>query len=111
VHADTIGGRLGPMLAVTILYPQTDDSTFDMDYYTSTHMPLFAEVLGDACQGWGAVEVNDGTYAAIGWAMVTDQDAFNAAMKEGGAKVMADVPNYTNVRPQTLIGTVAGGSQ
>ena len=99
------------MIAVTILYPQTDDSSFDMDYYTSTHMPLFAEVLGDACEGWGAASVNNGKWAAIGWAMVSSQDAFDAAMKEGGAKVMADVPNYTNVQPELLVGTVAGGSQ
>jgi uncharacterized protein (TIGR02118 family) len=99
------------MIAVTILYPKTDDSTFDMDYYTSSHMPMFAEVLGEACQGWGAVTLTSGKYAAMGWAMVTSQDAFDAAMATGGAKVMGDVPNYTNVKPELLIGEVAGGSQ
>ena len=98
------------MLVITILYPRTDDSTFDMDYYTGTHMPMFAEVLGDACQGWGAAAIPAGNYAAMGWAMVTDQDAFNGAMAEGGAKVMADVPNYTNVQPELLVGNYAGGS-
>lgn len=99
------------MIAVTILYPKTDDSTFDMDYYTSTHMPMFADALGDACQGWGAVTIGSGKYAAMGWAMVSSQDAYNAAMSEHGAKIMADIPNYTNVRPELLVGEVAGGSQ
>ena len=99
------------MLAVTILYPRTDDSTFDMDYYTSTHMPMLAEALGDACQGWGAANIADGKYAAMGWAVVSDQASWGAAMKEHGAKIMGDVPNYTNVRPEMLIGEIAGGSQ
>ena len=80
-----------------------------MDYYTSSHMPMFAEALGDACQGWGAVAIADGKYPAMGWAMVTDQAAFDAAMGEHGAKIIGDVPNYTNVQPDLLIGEVAGG--
>ncbi|MEQ8436952.1 MAG: EthD family reductase [Ilumatobacter fluminis] len=98
------------MIAVTILYPRTDDSTFDMDYYTSTHMPMLADALGDACKGWGAATLGDGKYAAMGWATVDSQDAFNAAMAEHGAKIMGDVPNYTNVQPELLVGEVAGGS-
>lgn len=98
------------MIAVTILYPKTDDSTFDMDYYCSTHMPMLAESLGDACQGWGAATTG-GKWAAMGWAVVESQDAFNAAMTEHGAKIMGDVPNYTNVQPEMIIGEIAGGSQ
>jgi uncharacterized protein (TIGR02118 family) len=98
------------MLAITILYPRTDDSTFDMDYYVGSHMPMFAEALGDACQGWGAASVAAGSYAAMGWAMVSDQAAFDAAMAEHGAKIMGDVPNYTNVRPELLVGEITGGS-
>ena len=33
-------------MCMTILYPKTDDATFDMDYYTSTHMPMVAKALG-----------------------------------------------------------------
>lgn len=98
------------MLVVTILYPKSDGSTFDMDYYTGTHMPLFAEVLGDSCQGWGAASIEDGKYHAIGWATVESQEAFDAAMASGGAKVMGDVPNYTTVTPELLVGTYTGGA-
>jgi uncharacterized protein (TIGR02118 family) len=99
------------MIAVTILYPRTDDSTFDMDYYTSTHMPMFAESLGDACQGWGAADIAKGKFAAMGWIVADSQDAFRAAMAEHGAKIQGDVPNYTNVQPEMLIGEITGGSQ
>jgi uncharacterized protein (TIGR02118 family) len=98
------------MIAVTILYPQTDESTFDIDYYTGSHMPMFADALGDACQGWGAATINNGKWAAMGWAMVTTQDAFNGAMAEHGAKIMGDVANYTNVQPELIVGEIAGGS-
>ena len=94
------------MISVHILYPKTDDSTFDMDYYTSTHMPMLADALGDACTGWGASSTG-GKWAAIGWATVTSKEAFDAGMAEHGAKIMADVGNYTNVQPEMLIGDVA----
>ena len=32
-------------------------------------------------------------------------------MAEHGAKIMGDIPNYTNVQPELLVGEVAGGSQ
>ena len=99
------------MIAMTILYPRTDDSTFDMDYYTSSHMPMLAEALGDACQGWGAATIPDGKYMAMGWAMITDQNGLDAGMAAHGAKIMGDVPNYTNVQPELLVGEIAGGSQ
>lgn len=89
------------------MYPRTDDdSTFDMDYYTSTHMPMLADALGDACKAWGASAVAAGPWQAIGWVTVESQDAFNAAMGEHGAAIMADVANYTNVSPEMVIGEV-----
>lgn len=95
------------MISVHILYPKTDDSTFDMDYYTSTHMPMLADALGDACSGWGATATKGGDWAAIGWATVESQEAFDNAMATAGAAIMGDVPNYTNVAPQLVIGDIA----
>jgi len=95
------------MISVHILYPRTDDSTFDMDYYVQSHMPMLANALGDSCQGWGATSVMAGDLAAIGWAMVESKDAFDAAMAEHGAAIMGDVPSYTNVEPQLVLGDVA----
>lgn len=34
------------MFKVTILYPNGDDKTFDMDYYEKKHMPMVAGFLG-----------------------------------------------------------------
>ena len=96
------------MISVHILYPRTDEnSTFDMDYYVSTHMPMLADALGDACVGWGATAVADGDLIAIGWAVAENQDAVNSALAEHGAAIAADVANYTNVAPQLVMGEVA----
>lgn len=73
----------------------------------STHMPMFADALGDACTSWGASTSNGGNFMAIGWAMVESQEALDAGLAAHGAKIMGDVPNYTNVRPDMVIGTVA----
>lgn len=95
------------MISVHIMYPNTDESTFDMDYYTATHMPMLADAIGEACLAWGATSVQSGgSWAAIGWCRVESHDAFNSAMAEHGAKIMGDIPNYTNVSPELIIGDV-----
>ena len=99
------------MNSVLIMYPKGDDTHFDMDYYTSTHMPMFAEALGEVCQGWGVMEPMGNDYHAVAWAVLSDLGAFGEAMKERGGPVLADVPNYTNTQPQMLLGPVTGGSQ
>lgn len=99
------------MIVITILYPRTDESTFDMEYYTSTHMPMLSDALGDAGHGWGAAAFDDGKYAAMGWAVADSKDAFDAAMAEHGAAIMGDVANYTNVQPELLVGEITGGNE
>jgi len=95
------------MITVYIMYPKTDDSTFDMDYYTSTHMPMLANALGDSCKGWGATTIGAGAWEAIGWCNVESQEALDLGLKEHGGAIMGDVPNYTNVQPQLVVGEVA----
>lgn len=98
------------MICTTILYPRADDSTFDMDYYTSTHLPMVAKPFGDACRSWGAATVASGSYSAMGWLMIENMDSFNAVTTEHGATFAADVANYTNLQPEVIIGEVAGSS-
>ena len=97
------------MNSVMIMYPKSEGTHFDMDYYCSTHMPMFAEALGDVCQGWGVMAPMGDDYHAIAWAMLSDMGAFGEAMKERGGPVLADIPNYTNTQPQMVMGSVVGG--
>jgi uncharacterized protein (TIGR02118 family) len=93
------------MISVVILYPKSDDTTFDMEYYTTKHMPMFAEAIGDACTGWG-VSGPAHKYHAVAWATVDSKEAFDAAMTERGKEILGDVPNYTNTRAEMIIGEV-----
>ena len=94
------------MIGVTILYPQEEGSTFDIDYYTNSHMPMFVGHLGDACKSWGVIAAQGPQYHAVGWAMVHSTDALNAAMAEHGAEILGDMPNYTGVTPTLIVGDV-----
>lgn len=94
------------MIGVTILYPREEGSTFDIDYYTNSHMPMFAGHLGEACQAWGVIAADGPQYHCVGWAMVDSADAFNSAMAEHGAEIIGDVPNYTTVTPTLIVGNV-----
>lgn len=94
------------MHVITILYPKGDDTTFDMDYYKSTHMPMFAEAIGDNMSGWGIAQARGDQYHCVAWAMVADLDAYKAALAEHGARIMADVPNYTAASPVMITGDV-----
>ncbi|SDT24746.1 EthD family reductase [Microlunatus soli] len=96
------------MIRVTFLYPKTAESTFDMDYYTSTHMPMLAATLGNDCHGWGADKITSGPYEAIGWTLVSNAEAWAAATATG--KIRADVANYTNVFPAVAIGDVVSST-
>jgi uncharacterized protein (TIGR02118 family) len=94
------------MISVTILYPRTDESTFDMDYYTSTHMPMFADALDGACKSWTVSAVAKGPWTATGFVLIESKAAFDVAMATHGAKIGADLANYTNVAPTMIIGEV-----
>ena len=43
--------------------------------------------------------------------MIDSQEAFDSAMAEHGGKIMGDIPNYTNVQPEVLVGPITGGSE
>ena len=94
------------MISVLVLYPDTENASFDMDYYRSKHLPLFASLLGDACMSWGAATVKNGDWVAMGWAIVTSQEAFDAAMAEHGERIRADIPNFTNIELHRVVGDI-----
>jgi uncharacterized protein (TIGR02118 family) len=94
------------MIRIAVLYPNSDGSTFDVDYYKRTHMPLVQEKLGSL--GLLGCEVDAGipglgdehpAYAAIGYMFFETRKAFLAGFAQVGAELVADVLNYTNIQP------------
>ena len=94
------------MITATVLYPNQEGSTFDIDYYCTKHMPMVAERLGAACKSMsvehGVGGMMPGTPAAfVVLAHMTFEslEAFQAAFTPHAAEIFADIPNYTSIQP------------
>ncbi len=101
------------MIKVSVLYPNTDTTSFDMDYYCNSHMPMVKEKLGDACKnisvegglGGGAPD-SPPPYIAMGHLYFDSVDDFQSAFGPHAEAIMADIPNYTNVNPVLQVSEV-----
>ena len=100
------------MISLTVLYPKTADSHFDMDYYLNTHTLLVKERLTSG--GLMGVDLRQGlaggggpdspaTYAMICNLNFGTAEELQTAMNTHGAELMADIPNFTNVQPTMQI--------
>ena len=101
------------MIKVTILYPNGDGKKFDMDYYSSKHMPLVASLLGDSLKLFGIDKGIGGRtpgepipYLAIGYLYFDKLSAFQNSFRPHAEKIVSDIPNYTNIQPVVQISEV-----
>lgn len=102
-------------LSLQVLYPASDEAVFDYDYYLETHLPLIEEHWGDLIETFEASRGLAGgpdvppPYLLIATITFADQEALETAMGEKGSAIIDDVANFTNVRPQILVGEVLMG--
>lgn len=108
-HAEVKKG----MIKVTILYPNGEGKKFDMDYYSSKHMPMIASLLGDSLKlyeidkGIGGRTPGDAVpYLAIGYLYFDKLSAYQNSFKPHAEKIRGDVQNYTNIQPIVQISEV-----
>lgn len=96
------------MIKVSVLYPKSDDSHFDIDYYCDSHMPMVKDCLGSACKSIAAEDGVDPSqpFHGIGHMFFDTVEDFQAAFGANAEKIMADVQNYTNVEPVLQISQV-----
>lgn len=95
------------MIKVSVMYPNSEGATFDIEYYCNKHMPMVEELLGDALKG-GAVDsgIAGGApgeaapFIAMGHLTFESAEAFQGAFGPNAKKILADIPNYTNTQPQ-----------
>ena len=101
------------MVVITVMYPLTAESRFDMDYYVNSHLPLVCRLL----EPMGQREVriyrglSDGgagapAYGVIAELLFDDLDAVTAALTAHGAETQADIPNFTDSIPVIQISEV-----
>lgn len=93
------------MHKVTVLYPKSDDSTFDMEYYKTVHRDLVVKHMD--VERFDIDEGLDGPYMAMGHLYWPTAEAMQAGMSAPGtADTAADVKNFTNVQPQFQVSQV-----
>ena len=101
------------MTKVSVLYPNGEGKTFDMDYYLNTHLPMVEGLLGDSLKG-ASVEKGLGSaepgspapYACIGTMYFDSVDDFGKSFGPNAGKIMGDLPNFTNAEPAVQISEV-----
>ena len=104
------------MISLTVLYPKTADSHFDMDYYLNTHTPLVKERLTSI--GLISVDLRAGLAGGAGpdsppdYAMICNLnfggiEELQNAMAAHGLELTGDIPNFTNVQPTMQISQTA----
>jgi uncharacterized protein (TIGR02118 family) len=98
---------------VSILYPNGEDKTFDMDYYEKKHMPMVAGFLGknlkfyEIDKGIAGRTPNDKPpFVAIGYFYVSDIAEYNKAIAQNRDAVISDFKNYTNIQPVVQISEI-----
>lgn len=101
------------MIKVSVLYPNSEGSNFDMDYYCDIHVPMVQKKLGSALKGvaveqglGGAEPGSSATYAAMGHLLFETVEAFQAAFGPHASAIIADIPNYTDVQPTIQVSEI-----
>lgn len=101
------------MIKVSVLYPNTPDGHFDLDYYLTRHIPLVQERCGDALKR-GEIEqgINAGEpgtkppFRISGHLFFESTGAMENSLFRHMPELLADIPNYTNIQPTLQISEV-----
>lgn len=101
------------MIRLTIMYPDSEDAYFDMDYYLSRHIAMVQEKCGSALkecsveQGLGgAAPGAKAPYRVIAHLCVDSMEDFEKYVAPHDPDFAADVSNFTNIRPVIQINEV-----
>lgn len=101
------------LFKVTILYPNGDDKTFDMDYYEKKHMPMVAGFIGKNLKFYeidkgisGRTASDKAPFAAIGYFFIHDVAEYNKAIAQNRDAIVNDFKNYTNIQPVIQISEI-----
>jgi uncharacterized protein (TIGR02118 family) len=119
IHGQAGESRSAPKIGdtcLTILYKNSDDVRWDVDYYRKHHMPLIMRLYGPQAIGRFELRKGDagqapGTKPAfIGCVniYINDQSAFDAAGKEHGPTLVEDVPHFSSVMPSAFPTVIHG---
>ncbi|KAL7622581.1 hypothetical protein AAE478_008088 [Parahypoxylon ruwenzoriense] len=99
------------LTTVSVVYPA--GTKFDMAYYIATHMPLVqAKWTKYGLKSWKVAQYtnDESPYSVQAWLEFEDLEQWGkAASGPEGKEIFADIPNFCDKSPSTLVGTVTGG--
>lgn len=98
---------------VTILYPNGEDKTFDMDYYENKHMPMVAGYLGENLKFYevdkglsGRTPEDKVPFVAIGYFYIRNVKEYNKTIAQHRETIINDIKHYTNIQPIVQISEI-----
>jgi uncharacterized protein (TIGR02118 family) len=101
------------MISVCVIYPRTERSRFDVEYYMQKHMPMTIKSLGGALKGVtvetgvaGGEPGSSPANAVVCRLLFDSVDAFVGAFTPHAEKIQGDIANYTDVKPVIQINEV-----
>ena len=101
------------MIKVSVLYPNGEGKTFDIDYYSNQHVAMLGKLLGDAVKGAtiekglaGGAPDSSAPFAAMGNLYFESIEAFEKSFGPNAEQIMGDVTNFTNIEPIIQISEV-----
>lgn len=94
------------MIVVSVYYPNGEGKRFDMTYYFDHHIQLVKEALDSVCTGYqgsvGLSGIEPGSpppFVAFGHLYFASLEDAQAALEKHAPRLMADIPNYTDIEP------------
>ena len=101
------------MIRLTVMYPDVEGGYFDMDYYQNRHMALVKERCGSAVKDCSIERGIGGgpggaspTYRVIARLTFDSMEDFETNVAPHDPEFIADVPNFTNIKPVFQINEV-----
>ncbi len=101
------------MIKLSLMYPNQDGNTFDMDYYCTKHMLLVRQLVGLSLLN---LAVDEGSacfppgspapYLAVGHLYSDSVATFQQAFAPHIPQLLADIPNFTNAQPAIQLSNV-----
>jgi uncharacterized protein (TIGR02118 family) len=98
-----------PGATVSVLYPKTPSSTFNLDYYKTTHKDLVLKAWSKL--GLKSITITkygeDGPYSYGAYLEWESLEAFSKASQDPATKeVMDDINNFSSEKPTLIAGEV-----
>lgn len=101
------------MIKVSVLYPNTREGRFDLNYYKNTHVPLVFERCGDAIKRgemeWGIAGGDAGSpppFRITAHLVFESAEAMERSFGHHLAEFIADLPNFTDIQPVVQVSEV-----